>query len=461
MEFDFDVAKLLGAPGDHEGPYVGCAKPELLRSPEGEALVAAVEALTECSAKVRFSKYNQDLRLPKVTETVDSVYIAAEGRNILGFARVGLRAVSVVPPGEESSSDAASPAPVAISGGYGAFQSKLQSIRPCSLMDIHVVESLQRRGLGRLLLDEILQGEGNLHPAQVVYYAPSDMLLELLKKHAGLAGGKIASRFVIFDEYFDEAKLEKMQRKPLAEVVAKPKAKKAFDENDEGPSLEEVEEQAKLSNTNPLDLYKKDEDEFYTQRTKLFCFNGGEWQDAGVGGVHLLLQAQTGRTRLIFQQEGSQRIIANHFLANRAGQCQLETHAGNEKTWVWTAQTRVEERRFALKFQSKDLAIEFKVIFEKAKAATDAVEYTILRKLGATADKSMNSRHVKLMTAGTVVKVHEVVYNAEEQRVRAKVLNPSCWITVLSHNPADVGSYAVMLQDLNSYTSVISESKPQ
>lgn len=301
----------------------------------------------------------------------------------------------------------------------------------------------------------MLQGEGGLDPGKVAYSRPSDAMLSFLLKHYGLQGGRTVSSFTLFDVFFDESATVQ-RRQPELEVSARHPAEQA--ESDE-PVIEEVE----VLDRDPLEPYKKDEEEFYNQRTKLYCFNANEWQDAGAGQVSLLKNKITGRVRLAFVQEAGKCVIANHFIVNKAGLCELERHsAGNDKTWTWTAQERVLERRFALKFKTADDAAKFKDLFESVKrrcVENDAVEYVIIRKVGATSESSICSKHVKLLAVDAIVNVVDVAYLADEKRVRARLVQPEGWITIMSHSKSDAGTYAVMRSDLDDYCSRKADGK--
>merc|ERR1711972_755435 len=84
-------------------------------------------------------------------------------------------------------------------------------------------------------------------------------------------------------------------------------------------------------------------------------------------------------------------------------------------------------------------------------AEQEATDYVVIHKVGATAESDVNSRHIKLVSVGTVVKVVEVLYLAEQKRVRGRLVNPLGWITIMSHNSADVASYAVRRSDMECY----------
>ncbi|CAE8689157.1 unnamed protein product, partial [Polarella glacialis] len=400
-----------------------------------------------------------DLRLPKVGETEDTVYLLAEGSDVLGMARVGIRSINALNPLLANATDTGY-AQTAVKGGYGAYQTSLQQINPKCLLDIFVVDSFCRRGLGRVLVDAVLEAEGfGSRPTKVAYYIPSPQFCAFLKKHydLDLCRGKMASKCLLFDDYFRK---EEPVREAPAEQTAKA-TKVCCDPNDDEPVLEEVPEMAELKGVDPLDAYKAKEELFFTRRTKMFVWNEDEWQDAGAGEVHLLNHTASGRVRLIWQQETSLRVLANHFLVNRAGFCELEKHSkGNDKTWMWTAQERVLQRRFALKFKSNEEATHFKELFDEAKyrswsAVSEPAEYVLLRKVGVTADKRLNSTHVRILPVGASVQLLEMEYIAQEQRMRARIVTPPGWITVLSHNPADAGSHAAMRKDLERFSEVV------
>merc|ERR1712216_12720 len=112
--------------------------------------------------------------------------------------------------------------------------------------------------------------------------------------------------------------------------------------------------------------------------------------------------------------------------------------------------------RFALKFKTTGEADKFKAEFDdviKASYVSEAVAYTIIRKVGVTAESSLPSRHVKLLHVGETVNVVEVAYSEETKRVRARLAQPQGWVTVLSHDASDAASYAVPSKDLQNYSA--------
>lgn len=269
-----------------------------------------------------------------------------------------------------------------------------------------------------------------------------------MSKHFKLTNSRIVTDYLIFDSFFEES-LPPVEPLPSQ---GEGKALAGIGEAAQGAGLPPLRD---AGGVDPLAPYRADEEEFYTQRAKLYCFNDNEWQDAGAGQVSFLRGSATGRVRLAFVQEGTANVIANHFIVGDSPFCELQRHtSGNDKTWMWTAKERVLERRFALKFKSPGEAAAFKDVFDGVKrqiAEADAVEYVVLRKVGATAQSDVRSRHVKLVAPGSVVGVLEVLYLSEERRVRARLAKTAGWITILSHNTADAATYAVAHSDMEHY----------
>ena len=64
------------------------------------------------------------------------------------------------------------------------------------------------------------------------------------------------------------------------------------------------------------------------------------------------------------------KIVANFYVV-AAPYCELNPNAGSDKTWVWLAcdysDGEPKTQRFALKFASKEVAVQFKEAFGHAK----------------------------------------------------------------------------------------------
>eukprot|EP00747_Dinoflagellata_sp_TGD_P072291 gnl/TRDRNA2_/TRDRNA2_157421_c0_seq2.p1 gnl/TRDRNA2_/TRDRNA2_157421_c0~~gnl/TRDRNA2_/TRDRNA2_157421_c0_seq2.p1 ORF type:complete len:259 (+),score=55.80 gnl/TRDRNA2_/TRDRNA2_157421_c0_seq2:49-825(+) len=138
-------------------------------------------------------------------------------------------------------------------------------------------------------------------------------------------------------------------------------------ENDAGEG-EEEEEEEKVEV--PFNIYE-DEDVTYSQRSKLYRFRGGEWKERGLGDARLLKHKTTERVRFLFRQEKTLKIVANFYVIDSAGCCELKPHLGNDKCWFWQALDYSEEEyiveKFALRFGSPEKAQEFKAAFIEAR----------------------------------------------------------------------------------------------
>jgi len=116
---------------------------------------------------------------------------------------------------------------------------------------------------------------------------------------------------------------------------------------------------------------EEDEEELYSQRSKLYRFHDGEWKERGLGDAKLLKHKQTGKVRLMLRQEKTMKIVANHYVIDVPPYCDLQPNAGSDKCWVWTVQDCSEDEpvveRLALKFGNPEVAAQFKKEFDSAK----------------------------------------------------------------------------------------------
>ncbi|CAJ1335821.1 unnamed protein product, partial [Effrenium voratum] len=152
---------------------------------------------------------------------------------------------------------------------------------------------------------------------------------------------------------------------------------KAADEEGELVDEEEVTVVPGWAPTVSLDLQEvptgeEDEEEIYTQRSKLYRFKDAEWKERGLGDSKLLRHRVTGRIRYMMRQEKTGKIVANHYVIAVPPYCDLKFNTGSDKCWVWTSMDYSEDdphvEQFALKFKDPELAQEFKEAFDKAKA---------------------------------------------------------------------------------------------
>ena len=131
--------------------------------------------------------------------------------------------------------------------------------------------------------------------------------------------------------------------------------------------LEEVE----------VKTHEEDEEVLYSQRSKLFAYTEASldkgtgnksWCERGVGDCKLLKHKESGRIRILMRQEGTLKIITNHFVDPRITLC---PNVGNDKSWVWMAHdfsngVALEEMTFAIRFKDAEIAGLFKTAFASA-----------------------------------------------------------------------------------------------
>jgi Ran-binding protein 1 len=74
------------------------------------------------------------------------------------------------------------------------------------------------------------------------------------------------------------------------------------------------------------------------------------------------------------RQEKTMKVIANHAIDPRI---KLETNAGSDRSWVWSAfdfaEGELVETVFALRFADSDIANEFKTAFESAQKEMESL----------------------------------------------------------------------------------------
>ena len=67
-------------------------------------------------------------------------------------------------------------------------------------------ESVQRGGQGKILFEEMLSREGDVHPAKLAYDRPSPKLIGFLAKHYGLRNYVPQNNnYIVFSQYWDPA----------------------------------------------------------------------------------------------------------------------------------------------------------------------------------------------------------------------------------------------------------------
>eukprot|EP00884_Botryococcus_braunii_P019437 jgi/Botrbrau1/6177/Bobra.0344s0017.1 len=107
-------------------------------------------------------------------------------------------------------------------------------------------------------------------------------------------------------------------------------------------------------------------------KSKLYRFDNGEWKERGVGQLKLLEHKESKKIRLLFRQEKTLKIRANHMVMPGT---KLQEHTGSEKAWVYSTFDFADETQkmelFCLRFASVERAAEFKKAFEEAMVANE------------------------------------------------------------------------------------------
>merc|ERR1719311_687574 len=81
---------------------------------------------------------------------------------------------------------------------------------------------------------------------------------------------------------------------------------------------------------------EENEEQLYSQRSKLYRFRDGDWKERGLGESKLLKHKENGKIRFMLRQEKTLKIVANHYVVDHPPYCELRPNAGSDKIWVWT-----------------------------------------------------------------------------------------------------------------------------
>jgi len=117
---------------------------------------------------------------------------------------------------------------------------------------------------------------------------------------------------------------------------------------------------------------EEEEEEVYSQRSKLRRWVTDEWKERCLGDARLLKNRSSGRVRFLMRMEKTNKICANFFPVKEAGLCELKLNQGNPKILQWMCMDYSEEgavEQFALSFKDKELTEKFREAFEQAKEA--------------------------------------------------------------------------------------------
>uniref|UniRef100_A0A8K9UK24 E3 SUMO-protein ligase RanBP2 n=1 Tax=Oncorhynchus mykiss TaxID=8022 RepID=A0A8K9UK24_ONCMY len=152
------------------------------------------------------------------------------------------------------------------------------------------------------------------------------------------------------------------------------RADTSADQDEEGiyktEDIDDIQFEPVVQMPEKVDLVTGEEDEqaLYSQRVKLFRFDGdiSQWKERGVGVLKFLKNATNGRLRVLMRREQVLKVCANHWITTTMN---LKPLAGSDKAWMWLANdfsdgdARLEQ--LAAKFKTPELAEEFKLKFEE------------------------------------------------------------------------------------------------
>jgi Ran-binding protein 1 len=105
-------------------------------------------------------------------------------------------------------------------------------------------------------------------------------------------------------------------------------------------------------------------------KAKLYRYDpeGKEWKERGFGDLKFLQhKEQKSKIRILMRRDKTLKICANHYVVP---EIQLKENVGSDRSWVYTAvdfsEEEVKPELFAIRFQTSDIAQEFKKKFEEA-----------------------------------------------------------------------------------------------
>ena len=109
--------------------------------------------------------------------------------------------------------------------------------------------------------------------------------------------------------------------------------------------------------------------DLFKSRAKLYRFDheGKQWKERGVGEMKLSHNPETSYCRVLMRRDQVRKLCANH---PTMPNIQLKPHGLSATSWIWVSgadyadgEPKVEQ--FAVKFKNKELADEFKRVFEE------------------------------------------------------------------------------------------------
>jgi len=180
----------------------------------------------------------------------------------------------------------------------------------------------------------------------------------------------------VFSMFGGGAKKEKKKDEDRGDNSGSAKAQKAAAEanpEDEAPPSEDVHFEPVIRLTKKVEVKTHEELEGQTYKgraKKLFRFDSesNQWKERGTGEVRLLKHKENGKTRLVMRTDQVLKVRANHYVVP---EMKLVANVGSNRSWVWNTAADVSEglpeaMTFAIRFDTPDLANEFKDAFIKA-----------------------------------------------------------------------------------------------
>ena len=147
---------------------------------------------------------------------------------------------------------------------------------------------------------------------------------------------------------------------------------------------------------------EEEEEVLWEARARLYRFTAAEWKERGVGGVRLLRHSATGRCRVVMRRDQVHKICLNHALSPDL--TLLPMPGCQDRAWLWHAADFADAapdappvyQQFALRFKTKELAADFKDVFDSAKLSReDESPGSILVSLLSGADQQGTSDGVE------------------------------------------------------------------
>jgi Ran-binding protein 1 len=139
-------------------------------------------------------------------------------------------------------------------------------------------------------------------------------------------------------------------------------------ENEEGPK---IEGDAKFSAVD-VATGEEGEETIWKRRAKLFRFDkdSNGWKERGTGEIKFLQNKVTSKIRVLMRRDGTLKICANHLVLPTMD---LKPNIGSDRSWVWSVAGDMSDEVpndeiFAIRFQSAEVANEFKKHFEESQA---------------------------------------------------------------------------------------------